>query len=132
MTLTITSAETIDMTTIAPPQVRCSHGVFVVELGSDYSHLYESLVEHLAILSLLADSAASARLVLDLSNVDFIGSALIGQLVATSRKLTARNGAFALASVNKYCRTAINLTGLKSMLPTYESTEAAVNELSSR
>ena len=30
----------------------------------------------------LADSAASARVVLDLSNVDFIRSALIGQLVA--------------------------------------------------
>ena len=87
MTLTITSVETIDMTTIAPPQVRCSHGVFVVELGSDYSHLYESLVEHLAILSLLADSAASARVVLDLSNVDFIRSANSSRKIVDDRRL---------------------------------------------
>ena len=131
MTLTITQPELDQMTTVAPPQVRCVDGVFVVEPGPEFSHLYENLIQHLAILPLLADSADSARVVIDLSNVDFIGSAFIGQLVETSRKLVARNGAFALANANRFCQTAINLTGLKSLLRNYESTEAAVSAFAS-
>ena len=49
-----------------------------------------------------------------------------------SRKLADRGGAFALANANRFCQTTINLTGLKSMLPSYESTDAALQALHSK
>ena len=108
------------------PIVRCVNGVFVVEPGPDFSHIYEPALEHLAVLKLLSKSVAPPRIVFDMQHVDLIGSALIGFLVSVSRTLTKRNGTFALANANKFCQTAINLAQLSTMLPNHDSVQSAI------
>ncbi len=120
------------MVNIVPPVVKIHDGAFVVELGKDYSHLHENLLEHLAILPLLANSVDPAQVVLDMRNVKTIGSALLGQLISVSKRLSTRNGSFAIVGASNFCKTAISVANLDSMLPTYESLQAAVHDMSSK
>ncbi|MEQ9406071.1 MAG: STAS domain-containing protein [Fuerstiella sp.] len=119
------------MERIKPPAVRFVDGVFVIEPGDDYSHLHKNVLEHLTLLPLLAESIQPPLLVLDMKPVQFIGSAAIGELVLVSRRLKSRHGAFALASANRFCQTTLGLASLESMLPNFESTEAAIRHLTS-
>jgi anti-anti-sigma factor len=77
----------------------------------------------LQLLPLLAQSVSPARLVVDMSNVKYIGSALIGKFLGVSRILAARNGSFGLVNMNGYCRTVISLTKLARFLPRHDSLE---------
>ena len=115
------------MTNLSAPAVHCIDGVFVVEPGPEYSRLYEPMLDNLAVLKQLAESADSCRVVFDMQHVDLIGSALIGYLLSAGRTLANRGGALTLANANRFCQTAINLTQLKSMLPIYDSTLMAVD-----
>lgn len=108
-------------------------GVFVVTLGSEYSHLHENMLDSLAVLPLLADCIVPPRMVIDMAPVQFIGSALIGHLVAISQRLAAReNGALGLCNLNKFCRTALSVLNLDTMLQTFDSAESAVATLGSK
>ena len=117
------------MTTTTPPVLRSVDGVLLVELGEEYSHLHEDMLQHLQVLPLLAESIEPARIVIDMRHVKFIGSALIGQMLAMSRKLTARGGSLGLVHANKFCETVINLARVSSMLPTYASHRDAMRQL---
>ena len=112
------------MTTPAPPTLRIHRGIFVVELGSDYSHLYESMLNDLALLPLLAASIEPAELVIDLSPVEFLGSAAIGHFVSVAKTLNARGGSLRLAAANNFCRTAISLSKLESLMPCIDSVDS--------
>ena len=114
------------MTTATPPVLRCVDGVLLVELGEDYSHLHEDSLQHLQVLPLVAESIDPARIVVDMSHVKFIGSALIGQLLAISKRLSARGGSLGLIRANRYCQTVISLAQLSAMIPNYESLAVAV------
>ena len=119
------------MSEIAPPVLKTIEGVFVVELGEDYSHLHEQMMENLGLLDQLGQSAVPPLVALNVSSVQFIGSAFIGRLVSLSRRLADRDGAFALIGANKFCQTAIGLSGLQAMLPSYDDGLAAVEALKS-
>ncbi len=113
-----------------PPSVSFADGVFVVTLGPEYSHLHENMLDNLALLPLLADCISPARMLIDMAPVQFIGSALIGHLVAINKRLTAREeGALALCNLNKFCKTALSVSNLDSIIQTFDSTENAVAAL---
>jgi anti-anti-sigma factor len=113
-----------------PPYVSCNNGVFVITLGPEHSHLHENMLDSLAILPLLADCIVPPRMVIDMSPVQFIGSALIGHLVTISQRLAAReNGALGLCNLNKFCRTALSVSNLDSLIQTFDSAEMAVATL---
>lgn len=107
------------------PTVRFVEGVYIIELGEEFASLYENKLDQLQLLPVLAKSVSPARVVVDMSHVQFIGSALIGKFVDVSKTLAARNGSFGLLNANEYCRTVINLTKLASFLPHYGSLEEA-------
>jgi anti-anti-sigma regulatory factor len=65
-----------------------------------------------------------------MGNVKTIGSALLGQLITVSKRLSARSGSFAIVGASNFCTTAIGVANLDSMLPTYESIQTAVQEMS--
>lgn len=119
------------MADTAPPILKSIDGVFVVELGEDYSHLQEQMLEELGLLTVLGDSAEPPCVALDVSTVQFIGSAFIGRLVTLSRKLTERGGGFALINASKFCLTAISMSGLNPLMPNYETVGQAVDALTS-
>lgn len=113
-----------------PPSVSFADGVFVITLGPEYFHLHENMLENLALLPLLADSIVPPRMLIDMAPVQFIGSALIGHLVAINKRLTAReDGALGLCNLNKFCRTALSVSNLDSLLQTFDSPENAVATL---
>ncbi|MCP4783204.1 MAG: STAS domain-containing protein [Fuerstiella sp.] len=115
-----------------PPSVSFADGVFVITLGPEYSHLHENMLDNLALLPMLADSIVPPRMVIDMAPVQFIGSALIGHLVAISQRLSAREeGALGLCNLNKFCKTALSVSNLDSMMQTFDSPEAAVATLGS-
>lgn len=92
------------------PKVRFDSGVYVIELGEEFASLYENKLDQLQLLPMLAKSVSPARMVVDMSHVKFIGSALIGKFVDVSKTLAARNGSFGLLNANEYCRTVITWT----------------------
>ena len=104
------------MSTPTPPAIHIESGQCVVELGPEYSHLHESMLSHLTILSDLAESTDPPKLVIDMKEVKFIGSAFIGLLAEISNRLKERGGSLSLASVNSYCQSAIDLVGLSEHL----------------
>lgn len=114
------------MTTPTVPRIYTQRDVFIVELGTEYSHLYESLLDGLTILPLLAESVDQPRLVIDMKNVKFIGSAVIGHFVTVSKKLAERGGRLMLANTNQFCRAAVKLSNLDSMMPCVDSLDLAV------
>ena len=118
------------MSTIPPVSVRYLDGVFVVKLDSSFSDLYAGSLDQIQILTALADSAEPARIVVDMTNVEVMGSATISLLMTAARKLINRQGAIALANLSRFCLAAINTTCPDSMLPTFDSTAAAIAEIS--
>ena len=109
------------MTKVSAPRVRFDSGVYVVELGEDYSHLQESVLKELNLLPQLAESIEPACLLIDMANVKFIGSAVIGMFVNVSKSLNERGGAFGLLHANQFCQTVIGMAQLSSFLPSYDS-----------
>ena len=117
------------MTSIAPPRIGTCGNAFVTELSTDYSHLYEPMLEDLAVLPLLAASIEPPRLVIDMSNVQFIGSAAIGYFVTVAKTLNKRGGWLKLANPGQFCRAAIGLSNLDIVMPCTDSVETAVGEV---
>ena len=116
------------MSTMAPPRIYNLRDRLVVEPGDDYAYLYESQLDELAILPLLAKSIEPARLVIDMSHVRFIGSASIGHFVRVAKTLSDRDGWLKLANLNKFCRAAIGVSKLDSILRCAASIEEAVGD----
>ena len=109
------------MSEFKPPQVRYESDRFQIDLGPDFSHLHENVLEHLGIISVLAQSAEPPQVVVNMKDVQFIGSAVIGHLVAASKTLQARGGQLWLSNVNKFCQSVISVANLNALLPTLDS-----------
>ncbi len=119
------------MNEIAPPELLNVDGVTIVRPGQDYAHLYENMLEHLAIIQQLAVSVTPPHLVVDLRNVKFIGSAFLGQMVAAHKAIANRpNGRFALCGLSSFCRAAISVSKLDKILEICDDVDAAVRQFS--
>ena len=105
----------------APPKIRFDSGVFIVELGDEFTHLQETVLGDLHIISLLALSVEPPRLAIEMSKVKYIGSAVIGRFVDISKQLRERGGTFGLLNTNAFCQSVISLSKLEPILPTVES-----------
>lgn len=75
--------------------------------------------------------AGGARhVVLDLSGVDFLGSAGLALLVEQREAAAGREGTLCLASVPRAVERPLKITGLGELFPTYDDVDAAVADLS--
>ncbi len=109
-----------------PPEIQQVQGVTVICLGEDYANLYESLLENLSIATQLAQTITPPRMVMDLRNVKFVGSAFLGFAVSLHKILSAREGGrFALCELSPFCRTALTLSRLETVLDLFDDLEAA-------
>jgi len=77
----------------------------------------EQLEPHLA--------AEGPGVVLDLAEVEFIGSSGLGAMVKAGMRLDRRGGRLALACPNKTIENVLKLIGLESKLPVFRSVDAA-------
>jgi anti-sigma B factor antagonist len=73
---------------------------------------------------------ANSKLILDLSNVDYLSSAGLRLLLVLYRELTARKGKLALLGVSEDIRTVMSHTGFLSFFTLVESAVEAVQAVS--
>jgi len=74
-------------------------------------------------------AAGAVHVVLDLSAVDFMGSAGLALLIAEREAAIARSGELRLAGVPRTAGRALSLTGLTELFDTYPDAEAAAADL---
>ncbi len=71
------------------------------------------------------------RLLVDLSQVDFLDSMSIGDLVGVYASVTRRSGAMALLNPTKQVRESLRITHMDQLFPIYTSEAAAAAGLNS-
>ena len=74
--------------------------------------------------------AANTKLILDLSNVDYLSSAGLRLLLVLYRELAARKGKLVLLGVSKDIRTVMSHTGFLSFFTLVESAVEAAQAVS--
>lgn len=74
-------------------------------------------------------AAGAVHVVLDLSAVDFMGSAGLALLIAEREAAIARDGQLRLAGVPRTAGRALSLTGLTELFDTYPDAETAAADL---
>ena len=110
--------------------VSVESGVTVVRLGTDFASIYESDLARLDGLRELADTATPARMVIDLANTRYFGSAFISFLMATAGRLKDRgNGQLGISGVKPFATMALEATKADTLLGLFDSVEAAVEAL---
>ena len=73
--------------------------------------------------------AGARHVVLDLSGVEFMGSAGLALLIAEREAAIAREGELRLAGVPRTAGRALSLTGLTELFDTYPDADAAAADL---
>lgn len=113
-----------------PIQIAVQDGVTVATLGPHFDSLYESVLPELASLLDLAESIDPPRLVIDLGNTKYFGSAFIGFVISLSQRINARpNGRLGIANVASFCRMALEATRADLLLDLFDSVDEAVSKL---
>ena len=74
-------------------------------------------------------AAGAVHVVLDLSAVEFMGSAGLALLIAEREAAIARDGQLRLAGVPRTAGRALSLTGLTELFDTYPDAETAAADL---
>ncbi len=114
------------MTTPTPPEVFTINSVTVVRPGADFSNLYESLLDNLELSTGMAQSLPAPLLVVDMQHVKFIGSAFLGRMVSLQKAFAAtESGRFALCGMSSFCRAALGVSRLDSVLEVFPTAEDA-------
>lgn len=70
-------------------------------------------------------SGENARVLVDLSAVDFLASIGIRLLTSNAKSLLSRNGRMVLLNPTSDVRNVLDLTGIPDIIPTYEQFESA-------
>lgn len=101
--------------------------VTVVELDAEYDSFdLERLQQVHDLLIALAQTATPPRLVLDLRQTRFIGSAFLEMAFRAWKRLQDRRGYLALCCLHPYCAEVLKATRLDQLWPSYATREEAV------
>jgi anti-anti-sigma factor len=108
------------------PQAACT----VIELGTSYDSLdLDALNDIGSLLLTQAANAVPPRLVVDMSQTDFIGSTFIDLLVRTWQRLAERQGVMVLCGLQPFCADVLRAARLESVWPCYAARDEAVEAL---
>ena len=112
------------MTAVNPPEVSVIKSVTVISPGSDFSNLYESLIDQLGISLQFLEELNPPKLLIDMKDVKFVGSAFLGRMVFVHKTLAAREaGRVALCGLNSFCRAALSVSKLDNVLEMFPTVE---------
>jgi anti-anti-sigma factor len=118
------------MTTVNPPEVSVVNSVTVICPGADFSNLYESLIDQLGMSPQFLEGLNPPKLLIDMRNVKFIGSAFLGRMVFVHKTLTAReSGQVAMCGLSSFCRAALSVSKLDSVLEVFPTLEEGIAAL---
>ena len=118
------------MTAVNPPEMSVVNSVTVISPGTDFSNLYESLIDQLGMSPQFLEQLTPPKLLLDMKHVKFVGSAFLGRMVFVHKTLSAReSGRVAMCGLNSFCRAALSVSKLDSVLETFPTVEDGLNAL---
>lgn len=121
----------IHMSDTTPPEVLNQKSVTIIRLGEDHASSFGSRLEDLSFIQQLAQSVTPPRLVVDLRQVKYMGSAFIGLLVSAYKAIVAReSGRFALCGLNTFCLAAVSVSRLSNLFEIFETVDEAVQAFS--
>ena len=101
--------------------------VTIVELGPSYESLDECALEEISgVLLTKATTADPPRMVVDLSETSYIGSAFIELLIRVWKRLTQRGGTMALCGLRPFCAKVLRVTRLDHLWRTFPTQNQAV------
>ena len=107
-------------------------GVTVIVLGTAYDNLDETALEAASARLLeIAQSAEPPLVVVDMGRTQFFGSAFLGTLFRVWRRLSARDGKFAVCGVTGVCAEVLEVTQVNRLWTLYDTRDAAVEALAS-
>lgn len=108
------------------------HGeVIAIRTSPVLETMEPSLLEGAASLILDAlKSEPSPQIVVDLSTLDYFGSAFLALLIRCWKVATARDGAMVLSGVSERARTLLHMTSLDMVWPIYNDLFEAIAALS--
>lgn len=108
------------------------HQVTVIRLGTEFQSIYENQLPLLNEVQELAQNVTPARMVVELSAVEYFGSAFIGFLIELSKSIRSRDaGAFAVSEPTAFGQMALSTTKTHEIFPVFKSTEEAITSLAS-
>lgn len=81
---------------------------------------------------LLPPPAAGSRVVFDFAGVPYLSSAGVRLLLQSHKAAVASGGAVALASLQPFCASVLDMSGLAGLIPAFASVAQAVHELRGR
>ena len=73
--------------------------------------------------------AGDRRLVIDLSQLDYVSSAGLRVFLVAAKRLRSRDGKIALCSLQEHVQRVFDLSGFSSILANYASREEAIKSL---
>ncbi len=115
------------MTSANAPEVSVEKSVTIICPGPDFSNLYESLIDQLGMSPQFLEQLNPPKLLLDMQHVKFVGSAFLGRMVFIHKTLTAREtGRVAMFGMNSFCRAALSVSKLDSVLEVFPTREDAL------
>ena len=102
--------------------------VTIIEFGEDYDSLdYQTLEQIGELLLSEATHADPPKLILDLSETQFIGSSFIELLIRTWKRLKERGGTMVLCGVQSFCTEVLQITQLTTIWKIYPSRTEALD-----
>ncbi len=113
-------------------QVTRQEDITIITLGAEYEKLEEGHLQEVRseVLSAI-ENAEPPRVVIDLSNVTFFGSAFIEILFrAWNRLEKADGGKFVISGLTPYCREVLQVTNLDQLWDIQDTRADAINQLS--
>ncbi len=115
----------------SPPfDVSVQNGVTIIRLSAELASIYETELPQLAPILEIVDSVEPARVVLDLNQARYVGSAFIGFLIANASHMAARpNGRLGLCGLSSFCRMALESTKSDLLIEMFNGAEEAVSAL---
>ncbi|MGE3315023.1 MAG: STAS domain-containing protein [Planctomycetaceae bacterium] len=113
------------------PTISQEGGVTVVSLGPGYENLDENDLEDVKeVLLRVATNADPPRVVLDLAQTKFFGSAFIELLFRSWNRLNTRSGGrFAISGLTTYCQEVVEITHLDRLWEVHKTSKDAVTAL---
>jgi len=113
------------------PELRTQTELIVVDRGPDWLFVrlrldYEQLDDVADRLWAMLNQHFVHRLVLEMDEVDFLPSLLMGQLVMLHKRVLQHDGALRLCGLSTECQQALHLCRLDQALPHFDTREDAV------
>lgn len=104
---------------------RYSNDIYIVELSGDIDHYTSEKIKREIYLN---TGKFVRKMIIDLTNVEFMDSSGIGMILGRYREIKERNGKIALTGIRGNMERIFNMSGLYKIISKYNTISEALKE----